>query len=111
MVAAVFTSDLNLDLCAQEPIRIPGSIQPHGTLVVADPNDRRIVQASANARALLGNGRDRPVVGLSLEQLVGAAAERQITTWLRNPDSSYLRTLDINGQRLQVLGHQTAQGI
>lgn len=51
MMSAVSTSDLDLDLCAQEPIRIPGSIQPHGTLVVVDPNSRRIVQASANAKA------------------------------------------------------------
>lgn len=36
MVPAVSTSDLDLDGCAQEPIRIPGSIQPHGGLVVVD---------------------------------------------------------------------------
>lgn len=111
MASAVSTSDLNLDLCAQEPIRIPGSIQPHGTLVVVDPDSRRIVQASANAMALLGDSRRAAVLGLSLDQLVGEAAQRQIDSWLVNPDSSYLRTLDINGQRLQVLGHQTAQGI
>jgi two-component system, chemotaxis family, sensor kinase Cph1 len=111
MVSAVSTSDLNLDLCAQEPIRIPGSIQPHGALVVVDLSSRRIVQASANAPALLGTARGSTVLGLSLTELVGESAERQIDSWLANPDSSYLRTLDINGQRLQVLGHQTAQGI
>jgi chemotaxis family two-component system sensor kinase Cph1 len=111
MVSAVSTSDLNLDLCAQEPIRIPGSIQPHGTLVVADPGSKRIVQASANASALLGPGRNSTVLGLSLSELVGAATEHQINAWLANPDSSYSRTLDINGRRLQVLGHHTAQGI
>ncbi|HWK52578.1 MAG TPA: GAF domain-containing protein, partial [Steroidobacter sp.] len=111
MVSAVSTSDLNLDLCAQEPIRIPGSIQPHGTLVVVDPNSRRIVQASANAPALLGKDRGSAVLGLSLTELVGESAERQITAWLANPDSSYLRTLDVNGRRLQVLGHQTSQGL
>lgn len=111
MDSAVSTSGLNLDLCAQEPIRIPGSIQPHGMLVVVDPDSRRIVQASANASSLLGIGREAAVPGLSLSELVGESAERQINTWLANPDSSYLRTLQINGQRLQVLGHQTAQGI
>jgi len=111
MVSAVSTSDLNLDLCAQEPIRIPGSIQPHGTLVVVDPESRRIVQASANAPALLGTRSGSAVLGLSLTELVGDSAERQITSWLNNPDSNYLRTLDIHGRRLQVLGHQTAQGI
>jgi light-regulated signal transduction histidine kinase (bacteriophytochrome) len=43
--------------------------------------------------------------------VIGDCAERQITSWLRNPDSNYLRTLEIHGQRLQVLGHQTAQGV
>lgn len=62
MASAVSTSDLGLDLCAQEPIRVPGSIQPHGTLVVADPDDRRIVQASANAKALLGKDRGDAVL-------------------------------------------------
>jgi CheY-like chemotaxis protein len=57
MVSAVPTSDLDLDLCAQEPIRLglykgAGSIQPHGMLVVVDPDKRQIVQASANAAAL-----------------------------------------------------------
>ena len=111
MVSAVSTSDLNLDLCAQEPIRFPGSIQPHGTLVVVDPNSRRIVQASANAPALLGQRRGSSVLGLSVTELVGETAERQIDAWLANPDSNYLRTLEVNGERLQVLGHQTAQGI
>jgi chemotaxis family two-component system sensor kinase Cph1 len=116
MVSAVPTSDLDYDLCAQEPIRLglykgAGSIQPHGMLVVVDPDSRQIVQASANAPALLGNGRRTTVLGSSLRDVVGDSAERQITTWLRNPDSNYLRTLEIHGQRLQVLGHQTAQGV
>jgi len=111
MVSAVSTSDLNLDLCAQEPIRIPGSIQPHGMLVVVDPDSRQIVQVSANASALLGNDRREAVLGLSLRQAIGEIAERQITAWLRTADSSYLRTLEINGRRLQVLGHQTPQGV
>lgn len=79
--------------------------------MVVDPDSRRIVQASANASALLGTGRGSTVLGWSLSELVGESAERQIDTWLANPDSNYLRTLQINGQRLQVLGHQTAQGI
>lgn len=113
MASAVTTSDLNLDLCAQEPIRIPGSIQPHGMLVVVDPDSRQILQASANSAALLGSDRRAAVLGRSLRELVGDASERQIASWLNNPnpDSTYLRTLEIHGQRLQVLGHQTGQGI
>jgi len=111
MVSAIPTSDLDLDSCAQEPIRIPGSIQPHGMLVVVDPDSRKVVQASANAPALLGAGRGSRVLGLSLIELVGESAERQLDAWLTNPDCSYVRTLDINGRRLQALGHESAQGI
>ncbi|HEY9240310.1 MAG TPA: hypothetical protein VIP10_15805, partial [Burkholderiaceae bacterium] len=40
--------------CASEPIHIPGSIQPHGALLVVDPVSHRLLQASANAAELLG---------------------------------------------------------
>ncbi|MFC6839986.1 bacteriophytochrome BphP [Xanthomonas theicola] len=45
---------LDLDACAREPIHIPGSIQPHGALLVIEPADGRIVQASSTAAELLG---------------------------------------------------------
>lgn len=44
----------DLDECAREPIHIPGAIQPHGVLLVIDAADGRVLQASANAAALLG---------------------------------------------------------
>ncbi|CAM5782414.1 ATP-binding protein [Rhizobacter fulvus] len=40
--------------CANEPIRIPGSIQPHGALLVLEPTTLRLLQASTNAVDLLG---------------------------------------------------------
>ncbi len=42
-----------LDACAQEPIHVPGSIQPHGMLMVCSLNGD-IEQISANAEAFLG---------------------------------------------------------
>ncbi|MBN6152772.1 GAF domain-containing protein [Xanthomonas sp. AmX2] len=45
---------LDLDACAREPIHIPGSIQPYGALLVVEPADGRIVQASVTAADLLG---------------------------------------------------------
>ena len=44
-----------LEECAREPIHLPGSIQPHGMLFVLDPGaGLALVQASANAAALIG---------------------------------------------------------
>ena len=76
MVSAVHTSDLNLDLCAQEPIRIPGNIQPHGMLVVVDPDSRQIVQASANATALLGDARRASAQVIPCTSVFGPSLKR-----------------------------------
>jgi chemotaxis family two-component system sensor kinase Cph1 len=42
------------DACASEPIHIPGSIQPHGFLLVFDEPGLSVVQASANVATWLG---------------------------------------------------------
>ena len=44
----------DLESCAREPIHIPGSIQPHGALLVLDPDNLNVLQASENAGAMLG---------------------------------------------------------
>lgn len=43
-----------IDNCAREAIQIPGSIQPHGFLLVIDESTMRIVQVSANVDTWLG---------------------------------------------------------
>ena len=48
--------------CADEPIRFPGAIQPHGLLVTLSEPDLRIQQISTNVHALFG---------LSAESLLG----------------------------------------
>ncbi|WDM67753.1 bacteriophytochrome BphP [Xanthomonas cucurbitae] len=48
------TEPLDMDECAREPIHIPGLIQPYGALLVIEPADGRIVQASSTAADLLG---------------------------------------------------------
>ncbi|WP_052401904.1 response regulator [Muricoccus aerilatus] len=59
--------------CAQEPIHIPGAIQPHGVLLVADPSrGLRIVAASENAGRLSGDTASNTLLGLSVERVLGA---------------------------------------
>jgi len=45
---------VDLSNCEREPIHIPGSIQPHGVLLVARPIDLKVVFASANTESVLG---------------------------------------------------------
>jgi two-component system, chemotaxis family, sensor kinase Cph1 len=61
----------DLSNCEREQIHLAGSIQPHGALLVVREPDLVIVQASANAPALLHRG---GLLGLSLEDLGGDLA-------------------------------------
>jgi len=49
-------SSPDLALCAREPIHIPGSIQPHGLLLVADPERLLVTHAAGDTAAWLGSG-------------------------------------------------------
>ena len=44
----------DLTACDREPIHIPGSIQPHGVLIVVDARTRAILQLSENATDVIG---------------------------------------------------------
>lgn len=61
-----------LEECSSEPIRFPGSIQPHGALLGFDRENRRVVVVSENARQFLGL-EPREILGQSAEQLLGDA--------------------------------------
>ncbi len=43
-VMTPLSQTVDLDNCAREPIHIPGSIQPHGVLLAADPSSLRVIQ-------------------------------------------------------------------
>jgi light-regulated signal transduction histidine kinase (bacteriophytochrome) len=55
--------------CDREPIHIPGSIQPHGFLLVLDEHSLDVLQASENVATWLGLALDE-VVGSSLHRLL-----------------------------------------
>lgn len=80
-----------LDLCANEPIRVPGAVQPHGALVCVSPSDGRILNYSMNASAVL-----------EAELSLGAAMPLVV------PNSGILR---FGGRKLQVTTHHMAQGV
>jgi len=64
--------------CAQEPIHIPGAIQPHGALLAALVDSGLVTHASANLSAILGC-RAEAVLGQPLEQAIGEAACRVLS--------------------------------
>ncbi|HVY89201.1 MAG TPA: HWE histidine kinase domain-containing protein [Hyphomonadaceae bacterium] len=63
----------DLTNCDREPIHIPGSIQPHGVMLVYDPAEQIITHASANAADMLGADKDY-ITGQPLEGVLGLKA-------------------------------------
>jgi light-regulated signal transduction histidine kinase (bacteriophytochrome) len=93
-----------LQNCADEPIRIPGAIQPHGVLLTGDEATWTVQQASANASSLLA-------------EASGLQTGQPLFGWLGHEPSERLRkrllneSLDeINPVSLQV-GDQTVDGL
>ncbi|HOY77186.1 MAG TPA: HWE histidine kinase domain-containing protein [Hyphomonadaceae bacterium] len=67
----------DLTNCDREPIHIPGSIQPHGAMLVYDPSTQIVTHASVNAAAMLGIQLDA-VVGQGLHDVLGADAAHAV---------------------------------
>ena len=47
---------IDLTVCDREPIHIPGSIQPHGLMLVVDPAGLTVTHAAGAVEARLGRG-------------------------------------------------------
>ncbi|MFE1600165.1 histidine kinase dimerization/phosphoacceptor domain -containing protein [Methylobacterium sp. ID0610] len=63
-------------LCEREPIHIPGAIQPHAALLVAEAAGLTVIACSANAAEALGEvPLDRPLAALLPAAIVDAAGQ------------------------------------
>jgi diguanylate cyclase (GGDEF)-like protein len=84
-----------LEECAREPIRTPGMIQAHGTLLGVDPATQVIVVVSENARAWLG----RPLAAVGDADLEYAARSGRPVdpvrvTWEGAPTDAIVHRVD-----------------
>jgi light-regulated signal transduction histidine kinase (bacteriophytochrome)/CheY-like chemotaxis protein len=76
-LAAPKFGQADLTNCDREPIHIPGSIQPHGAMLVYDVENMVVTHASSNASAVLGAEHDM-IVGQPLEGVVGLKAAHSV---------------------------------
>ena len=92
--------------CADEPIRFPGAIQPHGVLLTLSLPDLHIQQVSANVLPMLGQPAES-LLNQPLQKLVGeqnAAAIQQASAF-DGLDTPPLE-LTLNGQLFEGLLHR-----
>jgi two-component system, chemotaxis family, sensor kinase Cph1 len=70
----------DLTNCDREPIHIPGSIQPHGVLIVLDHSTLKVIQVAGDTGRLLGLA-PHEVLGHGLEARIGTAALERLRTF------------------------------
>jgi len=93
--------------CANEPIRFPGAIQPHGVLVTLNEPGLEILQVSANVEALLGH-EPQALIGQGLDSLLGpqpVGVLRQTLQQAELSNESPLQ-LQLNGLTFDGLVHR-----
>ncbi len=101
----------DLATCDREPIHVPGSIQPHGVLLVLDESELTITQTSVNTRRHLWVACDR-LLGSRFDELFEPAEAESLTADLRraNLDAGplYLRTATARATKtsLHVIAHR-----
>ncbi|MGN6549394.1 MAG: ATP-binding protein [Pararhizobium sp.] len=102
-------NDLDLVACEREPIRIPGSIQPHGILFVLDAQSLDILQASANLRERLGIAVEevlrRPLETVFAESQPDLLAD--LHTRLPDQGTAILRIVTLGDCPYRALAHRS----
>ncbi|WP_456024283.1 ATP-binding protein [Pseudomonas protegens] len=93
--------------CADEPIRFPGAIQPHGLLLTLSEPELTIIQVSANVETLLDRA-PPSLIGQPLESLLGDAEAAQVREALLQPSLSDAPPLHLrlNGTAFEGLLHR-----
>ncbi|KIF56583.1 histidine kinase [Pseudomonas fluorescens] len=93
--------------CADEPIRFPGAIQPHGLLLTLTEPALQIIQVSANVETLLARAPES-LIGQPLHSLIGAEHTAQVLQALQQATFSEAAPLrfELNGTEFEGLLHR-----
>jgi light-regulated signal transduction histidine kinase (bacteriophytochrome) len=101
-----FDRTVDLTECERERIHIPGAVQPHGLLLVADPATGRVIQA-AGAMALVESGASS-VEGRPIADLLGADIPERLASKAADVrrEPVYLGAIRAARGELDVLAHE-----
>ncbi|MEL1087582.1 ATP-binding protein [Pseudomonas sp. OB66] len=93
--------------CADEPIRFPGAIQPHGLLLTLTEPALQIIQVSANVATLLARAPES-LIGQPLHSLIGAEHTAQVLQALQQATFSEAAPLrfELNDTEFEGLLHR-----
>lgn len=97
--------------CAREPIRTPGTVQPHGVLITAEPTLSALTRVSANTLSHFGI-EPRDLLGTRVEDFTGPEAVEALravvagSRTVANPVA-----VSIAGQVYDAIAHQTVDEV
>jgi light-regulated signal transduction histidine kinase (bacteriophytochrome) len=102
----------DLSSCDREPIHIPGSVQPHGLLLVLHPESLTLLQYAGDASLLPGGGDLQP--GMAVGALLPDGALCEIAAVAAETAMLPPRAVECDlpkGSRIGLLLHRAAAGI
>ena len=94
-------TDADLLLCAQEPIHIPGAIQPHGCLLAIEESTWQVLQTSANSADWLGVAPDQ-LIGRPLGDTLPREPAEALLRMLQAAPGAEPAVLTFAGRALDV---------
>jgi two-component system, chemotaxis family, sensor kinase Cph1 len=100
--------------CDREPIHLPGSIQPHGCLVVLHPDTHEIIQTAGDVAAFFDTPGEH-VLGRALSKIIGETAAAKILKLVQSahagllPRKSTEVTVTVGAHKVDAIIHLSHQ--
>lgn len=103
-------NDVTVANCDQEPIHIPGAIQPHGALLALDRHELRVRHDSENAASLLGMAPEF-LSSSRLEDILDASSARIIREHRQDQSFARLNPIPaaIRGRTFDAIVHRSGE--
>ena len=101
---AEIASNIDLSSCEREPIHIPGSIQPHGVLLVTETASPGVLQVAGDTERILGRSIGA-ICDLTIAELLGPGPAALIASAQGVSEPVYLGSVVVAGNMLCLTAH------
>ena len=101
---AEIASNIDLRSCDREPIHIPGSIQPHGVLLVTETGSPSVLQVAGDTERILGRSIGT-ICDLTIAELLGPGPAALIASAQGVSEPVYLGSVVVAGNMLCLTAH------
>ena len=101
---AEMASDIDLSSCDREPIHIPGSIQPHGVLLVTETGSPSVLQVAGDTERILGRNIGA-ICGQTIAELLGPGPAALVASAQVASEPVYLGSVPVAGNMLCLTAH------